>query len=95
MAQQAEKAAELQDPEIRAELDRRARDDGKTVIKSGTGGKSLDAQERLAEGPWRKKGGLSRTTESGKERADDDTGAVLIEPDDKMLKEAKKNLGRK
>lgn len=43
----------------------------------------------------RKKGGLSRTTESGKERADDDTGAVLIEPDDKMLKEAKKNLGRK
>ncbi|KAF2948522.1 hypothetical protein DAI22_01g042100 [Oryza sativa Japonica Group] len=51
MAQQAEKAAELQDPEIRAELDRRARDDGKTVIKSGTGGKSLDAQERLAEGP--------------------------------------------
>ncbi|BAD61090.1 unknown protein [Oryza sativa Japonica Group] len=93
MAQQAEKAAELQDPEIRAELDRRARDDGKTVIKSGTGGKSLDAQERLAEG--RKKGGLSRTTESGKERADDDTGAVLIEPDDKMLKEAKKNLGRK
>uniref|UniRef100_A0A0E0MRM7 Uncharacterized protein n=2 Tax=Oryza TaxID=4527 RepID=A0A0E0MRM7_ORYRU len=87
MAQQAEKAAELQDPEIRAELDRRARDDGKTVIKSGTGGKSLDAQERLAEGP--------RTTESGKERADDDTGAVLIEPDDKMLKEAKKNLGRK
>ncbi|XP_052148312.1 em-like protein [Oryza glaberrima] len=93
MAQQAEKTAELQDPEIRAELDRRARDDGKTVIKSGTGGKSLDAQERLAEG--RKKGGLSRTTESGKERADDDTGAVLIEPDDKMLKEAKKNLGRK
>ncbi|EEE53911.1 hypothetical protein OsJ_00464 [Oryza sativa Japonica Group] len=93
MAQQAEKAAELQDPEIRAELDPRARDDGKTVIKSGTGGKSLDAQERLAEG--RKKGGLSRTTESGKERADDDTGAVLIEPDDKMLKEAKKNLGRK
>ena len=92
MAQQAEKAAELQDPEIRAELDRRARDDGKTVIKSGTGGKSLDAQERLAEG--RKKGGLSRTTESGKERADDDTGAVLIEPDDKMLKEAKKNLVR-
>uniref|UniRef100_A0A0D3EJV6 Uncharacterized protein n=1 Tax=Oryza barthii TaxID=65489 RepID=A0A0D3EJV6_9ORYZ len=104
MAQQAEKTAELQDPEIRAELDRRARDDGKTVIKSGTGGKSLDAQERLAEGQWpfyvsslfrRKKGGLSRTTESGKERADDDTGAVLIEPDDKMLKEAKKNLGRK
>ncbi|KAF0920743.1 hypothetical protein E2562_036827 [Oryza meyeriana var. granulata] len=93
MAQQAEKAPELQDPEIRAELDRRARDDGETVIKSGTGGKSLDAQERLAEG--RKKGGLSRTTESGKERANDEAGAVLIEPDEKMLKEVKKDLDRK
>uniref|UniRef100_A0A0D9UX24 Uncharacterized protein n=1 Tax=Leersia perrieri TaxID=77586 RepID=A0A0D9UX24_9ORYZ len=99
MAQQAEKAAELQDPEIRAELDRRARDEGETVIKSGTGGKSLDAQERLAEGHnacvRRKKGGLSRTTESGKERADAETGAVLIEPDEKTLKEVKKDLGRK
>ncbi|XP_006643780.1 em-like protein [Oryza brachyantha] len=93
MAQQAEKAPELQDPEIRAELDQRARDAGETVIKSGTGGKSLDAQERLAEG--RKKGGLSRTAESGKERADEEAGAVLIEPDEKALKEVKKDLGRK
>ncbi|KAJ1282492.1 hypothetical protein BS78_03G056300 [Paspalum vaginatum] len=54
-SQQAEKAAELQDPEVRAELDRRVREGGATVIKGGTGGTSLDAQERLAEG--RKKGG--------------------------------------
>jgi len=47
---QAEKAAELQDPEIRAELDRRVREEGETVIKSGGGGTTLDAQERLAEG---------------------------------------------
>jgi hypothetical protein len=47
MAQQVEKAAELQDPEIRAELDRLAREEGETVVK---GGKTLEAQERLAEG---------------------------------------------
>ncbi|KAL5226897.1 hypothetical protein ABZP36_015162 [Zizania latifolia] len=105
MAQQAEKAPELQDPEIRAELDRRARDDGETVVKSGTAGKSIDAQERLAEGQssfilslspciGRKKGGLSRTTESGKDRAVDE-GGVFIEPDEKLLKEVKKDLGRK
>jgi hypothetical protein len=68
--QQAQKAAELQDPEIRAELDRRAREEGETIIKSGTGGKTLDAQERLAEG--RKKGGRSRSTESGNERAEEE-----------------------
>lgn len=50
MAQQVAKAPELQDPEIRAELDRRAREEGETVIKSGAGGKTLEAQERLAEG---------------------------------------------
>lgn len=50
MAQQAKKAPELQDPEVRSELDRRVREDGETVVKGGTGGKSLDAQERLAEG---------------------------------------------
>ncbi|KAF3332903.1 Em protein H2 [Carex littledalei] len=50
----------------REELDRRARE-GETVVPGGTGGGSLDAHERLAEG--RKKGGLSTTTESGEERA--------------------------
>jgi hypothetical protein len=49
-SQQAERAAELQDPEIRAELDRRVREEGETVVKSGGGGTTLDAQERLAEG---------------------------------------------
>ncbi|KAJ1254935.1 hypothetical protein BS78_K307500 [Paspalum vaginatum] len=91
-SQQAEKAAELQDPEVRAELDRRVREGGATVIKGGTGGTSLDAQERLAEG--RKKGGLSRTAESGDDRAEGE-GAVRVEPDDKQLQEAKKNLGRR
>uniref|UniRef100_A0ACD5VKV2 Uncharacterized protein n=1 Tax=Avena sativa TaxID=4498 RepID=A0ACD5VKV2_AVESA len=91
MAQQVTKAAELQDPEIREELDRRAREEGETVIKSGTGGKSLEAQERLAEG--RKKGGRSRTDASGNERAEED-GGVLIEPDEKALEEVKKDLGR-
>ncbi|CAL4965427.1 unnamed protein product [Urochloa decumbens] len=90
-SQQAEKAAELQDPEVRAELDRRAREEGQTVVESGGGGTTLDAQERLAEG--RKKGGLSRTTQSGNERAEKE-GAVRIEPDEKQLQEAKKSLGR-
>ena len=49
-SQQAERAAELQDPEIRAELDRRVREEGETVVKSGGGGTTLDAQERLFEG---------------------------------------------
>ncbi|KQK02805.1 embryonic abundant protein 1 [Brachypodium distachyon] len=93
MAQQAKKAPELQDPEVRSELDRRVREDGETVVKGGTGGKSLDAQERLAEG--RKKGGLSRGTESGIERADKEEGSVVIEPDEKLLEEVKKDLGRK
>ncbi|EES00279.1 hypothetical protein BDA96_03G065000 [Sorghum bicolor] len=90
-SQQAEKAAELQDPEIRAALDRRVREEGETVIKSGTGGTNLEAQERLAEG--RKKGGRSRTTESGKERAEKE-GGVVIEPDEKQLQEAMKDIGR-
>ncbi|XP_060674414.1 late embryogenesis abundant protein EMB564-like [Ziziphus jujuba] len=50
----------------RKELDQRARE-GETVVKGGTGGKSLEAQEHLAEG--RKKGGLSTMDKSGKERA--------------------------
>lgn len=33
----------------RKELDQRARE-GETVVKGGTGGKSLEAQEHLAEG---------------------------------------------
>jgi hypothetical protein len=49
-SQQAERAAELQDPEVRTELDRRVREEGETVVKSGGGGTTLDAQERLAEG---------------------------------------------
>ncbi|KAM0854582.1 hypothetical protein ACQ4PT_050341 [Festuca glaucescens] len=80
MAQQVEKVAELQDPEIRAELDRLARKEGETVVKGGTGGKTLEAQERLAEEP-------------GSERAEED-GGVLIEPDEKLLEEVKKDLGR-
>ena len=52
-SQQGEKAAELQDPEIRAALDRRVREEGETVVKGGTGGTSLEAQERLAEGTTR------------------------------------------
>lgn len=35
--------------EVKEELDARARE-GETVVPGGTGGKSLEAQERLAEG---------------------------------------------
>lgn len=35
--------------EERSELDRRAKE-GETVVPGGTGGKSLEAQEHLAEG---------------------------------------------
>ncbi|RCV24774.1 hypothetical protein SETIT_5G113500v2 [Setaria italica] len=90
-SQQAEKAAELQDPRVRAELDRRVREEGETVIKSGGGGTTLEAQERLAEG--RKKGGLSRTAESGNDRAEREGAAVRVEPDEKQLEEAKKSIG--
>ncbi|XP_004308941.1 PREDICTED: embryonic abundant protein 1 [Fragaria vesca subsp. vesca] len=48
----------------RAELDERARR-GETVIPGGTGGKSLRAQEHLAEG--RRKGGQTRKDQIGKE----------------------------
>ncbi|KAM0948120.1 hypothetical protein DsansV1_C07g0074961 [Dioscorea sansibarensis] len=71
----------------RRELDERAKK-GETVVPGGTGGKSLEAQEHLAEGRSRggqtrreqlgkegyqemgKKGGLSTTDESGRERAE-------------------------
>jgi len=44
-------------------------------------------------GAGRKKGGLSRATESGKERAEKE-GAVRVEPDEKQLQQAKESLGR-
>ncbi|XP_020085797.1 em protein H5-like [Ananas comosus] len=48
----------------RAELDRRARE-GEVVVPGGTGGKSLQAQEHLAEG--RSRGGQTRREQIGTE----------------------------
>ncbi|XP_010253790.1 PREDICTED: protein EMB-1-like [Nelumbo nucifera] len=48
----------------RTELDARARQ-GETVVPGGTGGKSLEAQEHLAEG--RSRGGQSRKDQLGTE----------------------------
>ncbi|GLT54488.1 hypothetical protein SLA2020_276810 [Shorea laevis] len=48
----------------RAELDARAKQ-GETVIPGGTGGKSLEAQEHLAEG--RSRGGQTRREQLGPE----------------------------
>ncbi|PQQ14020.1 em protein H5 [Prunus yedoensis var. nudiflora] len=48
----------------RAELDSRARQ-GQTVVLGGTGGKTLEAQEHLAEG--RSKGGQTRKKQIGHE----------------------------
>ncbi|CAL9196803.1 unnamed protein product [Musa hybrid cultivar] len=48
----------------RRELDEKARR-GETVVPGGTGGKSLDAQERLAEG--RSRGGQTRREQMGTE----------------------------
>lgn len=42
-------ASEKMDPQKRRELDEKARK-GEVVIPGGTGGKSLEAQEHLAEG---------------------------------------------
>ncbi|KAB5538683.1 hypothetical protein DKX38_016216 [Salix brachista] len=59
----------------REELDARARR-GETVIPGGTGGKSLEAQEHLAEGiytdtvsltMWRSRGGQTRKEQLGTE----------------------------
>ncbi|CAL4900177.1 unnamed protein product [Urochloa decumbens] len=50
--------------ESRKELDRKARE-GETVVPSGTGGKSLEAQEHLAEG--RSRGGQTRREQLGQE----------------------------
>ncbi|KAK3407842.1 em protein H5 [Eucalyptus grandis] len=52
----------------RQELDRRARE-GETVVPGGTGGKSLEAQEHLAEGRSKggQKGGQTRKEQIGKE----------------------------
>ncbi|KAF3779899.1 Em protein H5 [Nymphaea thermarum] len=48
----------------RSELDERARR-GETVVPGGTGGKSLEAQEHLAEG--RSRGGQTRKEQLGTE----------------------------
>ncbi|MCD7457740.1 Em protein H5 [Datura stramonium] len=50
--------------EKRSELDRRAKE-GETVVPGGTGGKSLEAQEHLAEG--RSRGGQTRREQLGSE----------------------------
>uniref|UniRef100_A0A7N0UJ24 Uncharacterized protein n=1 Tax=Kalanchoe fedtschenkoi TaxID=63787 RepID=A0A7N0UJ24_KALFE len=50
--------------ESRAEMDARARQ-GETVVPGGTGGKSLEAQEHLAEG--RSRGGQTRKEQLGTE----------------------------
>ncbi|XP_062003990.1 late embryogenesis abundant protein EMB564-like [Rosa rugosa] len=55
---------ERRDPQKRAELDAKARQ-GETVVPGGTGGKSLEAQEHLAEG--RHKGGETRREQIGNE----------------------------
>ncbi|KAJ7539006.1 hypothetical protein O6H91_11G072600 [Diphasiastrum complanatum] len=51
-------------PHERGELEKRA-EEGETVVPGGTGGKSLDAQVRLAEG--RSKGGQTRRDQIGTE----------------------------
>ncbi|XVF76846.1 hypothetical protein PTKIN_Ptkin13bG0299800 [Pterospermum kingtungense] len=48
----------------REELDAKARE-GETVVPGGTGGKSLETQEHLAEG--RSRGGQTRREQLGKE----------------------------
>nr|CAB88086.1 Early-methionine-labelled polypeptide [Secale cereale]CAB88088.1 Early-methionine-labelled polypeptide [Secale cereale]CAB88095.1 Early-methionine-labelled polypeptide [Secale cereale] len=48
----------------RSQLDRKARE-GETVVPGGTGGKSLEAQENLAEG--RSRGGQTRREQMGEE----------------------------
>ncbi|KAI3470897.1 hypothetical protein Pfo_027560 [Paulownia fortunei] len=58
MASQQERERE------RAELDARAKQ-GETVVPGGTGGKSLEAQEHLAEG--RSRGGQTRREQLGTE----------------------------
>ncbi|MCL7036002.1 hypothetical protein MKW94_010719 [Papaver nudicaule] len=50
--------------ESRQELDARARE-GETVVPGGTGGKSLEIQEHLAEG--RSRGGQTRREQLGTE----------------------------
>ncbi|XP_060178863.1 em protein H5-like [Lycium barbarum] len=50
--------------EKRSEMDRRAKE-GETVVPGGTGGKSLEAQEHLAEG--RSRGGQTRKDQLGSE----------------------------
>ncbi|KAM1038247.1 hypothetical protein ACFX13_033701 [Malus domestica] len=55
---------ERRDPGRRQELDQKARQ-GETVVPGGTGGKTLNAQEHLAEG--RHRGGEARKEQLGSE----------------------------
>ncbi|PON86584.1 Stress induced protein [Trema orientale] len=57
-------SGQQQQQQDRSELDARARQ-GETVVPGGTGGKSLEAQEHLAEG--RSRGGQTRKEQLGKE----------------------------
>ncbi|XP_062005629.1 protein SLE3-like [Rosa rugosa] len=82
----ASSTQDLKDPQKRAELDERARK-GETVIPGGTRGKTLEAQEHLAEG--RRKGGLSTTDKSGEERAREE-GIPLNPLEDKEKQEGRR-----
>ncbi|KAL2634957.1 hypothetical protein R1flu_006436 [Riccia fluitans] len=63
--QQQEPDIKMASEQERKEMDARAQA-GEEVVKGGRGGKSLDAQKRLAEG--RSKGGQTRATTLGEER---------------------------
>ncbi|XP_076937030.1 10 kDa late embryogenesis abundant protein-like [Bidens hawaiensis] len=63
-SQQASKKSEEISEKEKKELDQRAAQ-GETVVPGGTRGKTLDAQERLAEG--RSKGGQTRKDQLGTE----------------------------
>ncbi|XP_076938748.1 10 kDa late embryogenesis abundant protein-like, partial [Bidens hawaiensis] len=63
-SQQASKKSEQISEQEKKELDKRAAQ-GETVVPGGTRGKTLEAQERLAEG--RSKGGQTRKDQLGTE----------------------------
>ncbi|CAH1438761.1 unnamed protein product [Lactuca virosa] len=62
--QQGRKISDQVSEQEKKELDKRAAE-GETVVPGGTRGKSLEAQERLAEG--RSKGGQTRREQLGTE----------------------------
>nr|XP_043635096.1 em-like protein GEA6 [Erigeron canadensis] len=62
--QQERKISDKISEEEKKDLDQRAAQ-GETVVPGGTGGKNLEAQERLAEG--RSKGGQTRKEQLGTE----------------------------